>query len=261
MVGVTHSTPVPARFHHREQAGCDCPIHRGQPEFRDPFTAPLGYRFADDIHVEEISRERAQDVYAAHHSYMTSLPDINLAHHGLYYQDSLVGAITYRYPLLSKKAIHLDADGTVVPAPIDIDDELPRELRATARRVITETSSSDVDDRRVEQGDAFVEAARICLGVRMPNLASASLARSMDRFVDDHARDRDVEYLLTFIRADYDGAMVRALRDKGWRCIGYSAPSESGNRDGKAIREAYKWQFLCDLQPDGDQTTFARWSA
>lgn len=87
-------------FHHcpPATAGCDCPIHAGRE--REPFTAPLGHRFAADVSVEPIDRAVAARIYAAHHSYMAELPQINLCHHGLYYQDELIGAITYRYPQL-----------------------------------------------------------------------------------------------------------------------------------------------------------------
>lgn len=249
-------TAATQRFHHRTtESGCDCPIHRGRE--RDPFTAPLGYPFAGDVHVEPVNRDVAADIYAAHHSYMGDLPAINLAHHGLYYQQALVGAITYRYPLLHKKAVHYDPAGQLIPPPIDADD-LPAAIRPTARRIIPAVAPADVAEREVLDGDAFVEAARICLGVRMPNLASATLARSMEQFVRDHSH-RDVRFLLTFVRADYDAAMIRALRDKGWTCVGVAEPSEAGNRDPKAIRQAYKWQFLCPVSRSGEQAELGRW--
>lgn len=250
-------TSVTQAFHHRATgSGCDCPIHRGRG--REPFTAPLGLRFADQVHVEPVAREVAAAIYDAHHSYMSDLPQINLTHHGLYYQQALVGAITYRYPLLQRKAVHYDADGRLIAPPIDIDAELPKALRATAHRIISAADAADVAEREVVSGGAFVETARICLGVRMPNLASATLARSMERFAQDHGH-RDVRFLLTWVRADYDGAMIRALRDKGWACVGYSAPSEAGNRDPKAIRQRFKWQFLCPLASMGEQTTLEGW--
>lgn len=252
-------TATTDRFHHQQtsEGGCDCPIHRGRE--RDPFTAPLGMAFADQVAVEPVARDVAAAIYAAHHSYMTDLPEINLTHYGLYFQDALVGAITYRYPLLQRKAVHYDDAGRLIPPPVDVAGELPAVLRQTARRIIPDISPADVAEREIVNGGAFVEAARICIGVRMPNLASATLARSMERFVLDHGH-RDVRFLLTWVRADYDGAMIRALRDKGWTCVGYSEPSEAGNRDPKAIRQAYKWQFMCPLSRVGDQTTLEQWA-
>lgn len=251
-------TSATQTFHHSSAGqGCNCPIHLTR--HREPFTAPLGLRFHDHVHVEPVDRDVAASIYDSHHSYMTDLPDINLCHHGLYYQQALVGAISYRYPLLGRKAICYDQSGRLIPPPIDIDDELPEELHATARRIISDVDPQDVAERKVVSGGVFVEAARICLGVRMPNLASATLASSMDRFVQDHGH-RDVCFLLTWVRADYDGAMIRALRDKGWTCVGYSEPSEAGNRDPKAIRQAYKWQFLCPISVGGEQTTLGGWS-
>jgi len=36
----------------------------------------------------------------------------------------------------------------------------------------------------------------------------------METFAHEYATDYD--YLLTFVRADYDAATIRSLRDKGW---------------------------------------------
>nr|WP_225307767.1 MULTISPECIES: hypothetical protein [unclassified Haloarcula] len=107
-------------------------------------------------------------------------------------------------------------------------------------------------------GDTIVEAARICLGVRMPNLASAALACSQERFLAGD--DRDTRFLLTWVRSDYDGAMVRALKDKGWTCTGYREPGQASNREDKPIREHYKWRFLCPVETAREQSTLARWS-
>ena len=250
--------PAIGTFHHSgsdsEAGGCSCPIHRNRS--REPFTAPLGLAFADHVHVEPIPQQTAADIYAAHHSYMDGCPTVNLVHHGLYYQDELLGAITYRFPLLSKKAVRFDTDSELIPEPIDYDD-LPGPIRGTARRVLPSIETGDVADRRVIAGDSFVEAARICLGVRMANLASAALARSQQRFVRETVPglDADARYLMTFVRADYDGAMIRALRDKGWTCVGVSPPSQASNREETEIRKAWKWQFLCPIETVCEQTT------
>ncbi|WP_114578800.1 hypothetical protein [Saliphagus sp. LR7] len=252
------------QFHHcldtGDGSGCSCPIHRDRE--REPFTAPLGLSFADRVSAEPITRQQAATIYDAHHAYMDSLPSVNLAHHGLYYQNELMGAITYRYPLLSKKRLHFGPDGEVLPEPITDSDieRLPPELRATSRRIIPTVSAADVATTEVVSGETIVEAARICLGVRMANLASATLARSQERFVQSKACEDDVRYLLTFLRADYEGAMIRALRDKGWICTGWTKPSQAGNRDQKPIREHYKWRFLCPIEPTDSQSTFNRWS-
>ncbi|GCF15914.1 hypothetical protein Harman_38490 [Haloarcula mannanilytica] len=253
---MTHTASTqPQSFQHRPPTDgnqCSCPIHADS----DPFTAPLGVRFADHVAVEPIDRETAAAVYEAHHSYMGSLPFVNLAHHGLYFQDSLVGAITYRYPLISKKRIRYGVEGELCPGPVEIDD-LPAEIRSTARRVLPSTDTPVVDSE-VVAGDTIVEAARICLGVRMPNLASAALARSQKRFLAGD--DRDTRFLLTWVRSDYDGAMVRALKDKGWTCTGYREPGQASNREDKPIRERYKWRFLCPVETAREQSTLARWS-
>lgn len=256
----------PQQFHHcdREGAACECPIHRGRD--REPFTAPLGLPFASHVRVDPLTREQAADVYAAHHGYMDSVPNVNLAHHGLTYQRSLVGAITYRYPLLSRKRLYLGTDGTPIPEPMAAEDvrrALPEALHRTALETLALDRSDDCDvaETRVVSGDRFVEAARICLGVRMANLASASLACSQERFVRSNVCEPDVEYLLTFVRSDYDATMVRALRDKGWTCVGWTDPKQPGNRETRPIHERYKWTFLCPVETVEEQADLSRWSA
>ena len=155
---------------------------------------------------------------------MDDVPRTNLVHHGLcYQQDQLVGAITWRHPLIR---------------------------------------SLDYDDVRY-QGDEIVEAARVCIGVDFPNLASAALARSMEQFIRRHAHRRDIRLLLTFVRADFEGSMIKALRDKGWQCNGQTEPGQAGNRPDKVIREYPKWRFFCEvpMTRECEQATFERWSA
>ncbi len=121
------------------------------------------------------------------------------------------------------------------------------------------STDTPVVDSEVVSGDSLVEAARICMGVRMPNLASAALARSQEHFLQSD--DRNTRFLLTWVRSDYDGAMVRALQDKGWTCTGYREPGQATNREDKPIRERYKWRFLCPVDTAREQSTLARWSA
>lgn len=201
---ISTTTAVKDGFHFTQLSGkCHCPIHRGG----EPFTAPLGLRFADHVHVEPVDRHMAEAIYRAHHSYMSDIPRVNVTHHGLLYQNQLVGAITWRYPLLRS----LEYNGTQY------------------------------------RGDEIIEAARICIGVEMANLGSAALARSMERFIRQQARRRGIRLLLTFVRADFEGSMVKALRDKGWHCTGKTEPGQAGNRPEKEIRDHPKWRFLCEL--------------
>lgn len=203
----------------RASGGCDCPIHHDG----EPVTAPLGLRFAERVQIEAIPQHVAGAIYEAHHSYMDSVPLTNLVHHGLSYQGHLVGAITWRHPLIR---------------------------------------SLNHDETRYE-GDEIVEAARICIGVDFPNLASAALARSMDQFIRREARRRGIRLLLTFVRADYSGSMVKALRAKGWHCTGKTGTGQAGNRPDKPIRETSKWRFVCEVSSshDSTQTTVEQWSA
>lgn len=241
-------------FQHREVRGaCDCPIHTANPE---PFTAPLGLRFHDHVHIEEIKKSTAEGIYQAHHSYMDYVPEVNLSHHGIYYQDQLVGAITYRYPLISKKKLRYGSDGGLIPEEMSID-QLPPELQSRARSIIPRVSE-DIEKTEIISGDEIIEAARICIGVDMPNLASAALARSQDRFIEKYG-NRDIQVLLTWVRGDFSGSMVRALRDKGWTCTGFSTPNQASNRESKPIRERIKWRFLCPVEKISSQSTLSKW--
>lgn len=252
------TTPADAFQTHAptDAATCDCPIHADRA--REPFTAPLGMAFADAVHVEPIPERVAAAVYDAHHGYMDGTPLVNLTHHGLYFRGALVGAVTWRYPLLAHKRIHFDDGGRLVSPPLAIDD-LPAPIRPTARRVLSVEHAHPARSE-VVSGGAFLEAARICIGVPMPNLASASLARSQQRVVWDHAASEGIRYLRTLVRADFDAAMIRALRDKGWTCVGWSEPSQAGNRAQTPIRERYKWQFLCPVERVGEQMDLGRWA-
>jgi hypothetical protein len=254
------STAEPQTFHHvKQDDGCPCPVHRQQQS--DPFTAPLGMEFADDVSVETISARRAAAIYEHHHSYKDSVPEVNVTHHGLKYQGNLVGAITWRFGLGGKRAVRWDEDGDLLARPKSPSDyeELPAECRQTAHRIIPDVDMEDIESREVRYGDDFLIAARICLAVRMPNLASAALARSQEKVVTGYCESNDVDFLLTFVRGDFTGAMIRALRDKGWTCTGWSDPSEASNRDPLPIRDRYKWRFVCPVETVKKQSTLTDW--
>jgi hypothetical protein len=227
-----------------------------------PFTAPLGLRFRNDISIEPISQEKAESIYEAHHGYMSGqLHPANFTHHGIYYQD-LLGAITYRYPFFSSKRLHFDANGELVPEPYSEQDfqKLPDRIRGRAQRLLGDASESDVHRTEVVSGDKFGEANRICVGERMPNLASCSLARSQEYFVNSPDCPDDVEYLITYVVADFEGSMIKALRGKGWTCIGWSEPSRAGNREHKTIRDHYKWVFACPVTKIHQQMELDAWT-
>jgi hypothetical protein len=95
----------------------------------------------------------------------------------------------------------------------------------------------------------------------MPNLASAALARSQSRFVADYGDDLAMKFLITFVRSDYTGSMIRALRDKGWVCTGWTQLGQASNRQEKSIRDHYKWRFCCPVESIVEQTDLSRWSA
>lgn len=262
---VESESPDQTDFHHAKREGtageCTCPIHRGKNG--DPATAPFGMRFAQDLSVKRISRQRAGEIYRAHHAYMDDVPNRNLEHHAIEYRGETVSGITYRYPLLSRKRIYLSEDGNPIPEPrtkSDIRSALNPVLADTAINKLSlhRTTENDIDDVKVFIGDTIVEVARICIGVDMRNLASAALALSQERFVEGENCSEN-NFLLTFVRADYDATMVRALLDKGWRCVGWTRPSQAGNRENKEIRNHRKWTFLCPISTVKEQCELSQW--
>lgn len=190
---------------------CDCPIH----EDGEPPILPLGVEFSDRINIKEVEQEVARKIYESHHSYMPDVPEINKVHHGLYLDEHLVGAITYRHPFL--------------PC-IGADDG--------SRYGLT----------RQYSGEEVIEISRICIGVGMKNLASCSLAASQDEFLRNHPDEYGL--LKTFIRIDHTGSMLRALVDKGWHHGGICEPEQAHNREDKEIREWDKIRWLNELDPE-----------
>ncbi|MFD1643460.1 hypothetical protein [Halohasta litorea] len=252
----------PQAFQHQPHDGdCACPIHRNRQQ--DPFTAPLGLPFSNHVHVESIPQQWAVDIYDEHHGYMggSDLHNANFTHHGLFYQNNLTGAITWRYPPFSLKKLHFDTDGELMPQPYTESDfeKLPPEMEYQARDLFEDISEGDVGESVVLEGDKFAEANRICIGVKMANLASCSLAASQETFVDSEACPDSVEYLITFVRADFEGSMIKALRTKGWQCLGWSIPKQASNRDYKAIRDRYKWVFACPVETVREQAMLSDW--
>lgn len=253
------------QFHHVQSDAdtCTCPIHTQDTPI---FTAPLGYSFSDDVTVSQISKEAAKQIYQSHHSYMDgkSLHPAAGPHHGIYYQDTLVGAISYQAPF-GKRKLHWDHNGELIPRPTtDISiDSLPEEFQPRAKEFFEPSRPSDVAKTEVYGGTKIYEISRICIGVEMPNLASCSLAESQKTFVNESAPD-DTEYLLTFVRADYDASMVKALKGMGWSLTSISKPSRAGNRNHKSIRDQFKWVFMCPLEtaqlaPENIQSSIDQW--
>ena len=227
-------------------------------ESRSP--APLGLPFADHVSASPISADAAASIYDAHHAYISTLPEVNIQHHGLYFQGQLVGAITYRTPLGTRK-LFFDENDQLLPRPQsehDIDG-LPAPLQSTARVIVPEVAEDAIARTDVVGGRSIVEVARICLGVEMPNLASAALAASQERFVE-HTCSDDIDYLLTFVRADYTASMIRALRDKSWTSTGWPEPSQAGNRDDTQLRDRHKWRFLCPVERVHTQAGLSEWT-
>lgn len=210
---------------------CSCPIHAdGEPPI-----VPLGHDFAHRVTVEEIAREAAEQVYRAHHSYRPDTPSTNIVHHGIFVDGHLAGAITWRQPLLNGPKYGIRPNG-----------QLTREY-------------DEAVDTFVSEAGGYVEAARICIGVRFQNLASCGLARSMERFLEDHAKRLGATWLLTYIRNDHVGSMLKALYDKGWQFVGLTRKSSPpSNREEEDIHHWRKqrWVFpVADYRRHLDEPT------
>ncbi|WP_435181282.1 hypothetical protein [Halorussus sp. AFM4] len=217
---------------HTTDEDCSCPIHvDGKPQ-----ALPLGVPFADRVSIDpDLDREVAEAIYGHHHSYMDDLPDINICHHGILFDSDLVGAITYRAPLLGKLKVFEGPDG-----------QLTRD---------EETAQENGWEKHIICGGDIIEVNRICIGAPFKNMASCGLAASMDQFIIDHAARLDAEWLMTFIRVDHVGSMLKALMDKAWQMVGISQPKQAGNRPDKEIREWAKQRWLCHID---DVTTVSR---
>lgn len=248
-------------FQHKQMDGnCTCPIHRDGNI--SPFTAPLGMEFADEVWAEPITKQRAEEIYDAHHGYMSGdLHNATCANHGLYYQSNLMGAVTWRLPPFSRKSMNFDEEGNLVPEYYSDQklDDLPKAIRQRAKNLFGEVEKEDIHESRVMIGDEVVEANRVCLGERMANLASCAMARSQEFFVQSEACDSKVDFLITYVRADFNGSMIKALRDKGWTAISITPPSTPGNRETKEIHKHYKWCFACPVSKVMEQSELAQW--
>jgi hypothetical protein len=95
---------------------------------------------------------------------------------------------------------------------------------------------------------------------RDANLAAPVFLASQEQFVQSVACSDDTDFLLTFVRADYQASMIRALRDKGWTCTGWSKPSQAANRPDTQIRDRYKWRFLCPVDHIHTQAGLSEWT-
>jgi len=92
-----------------------------------------------------------------------------------------------------------------------------------------------------------MEVSRACIALDMPNLASCSMAKAQKKFVEDYARENDIEQLVTYVREDYDGTMFKALRGLGWQKDGVSKGHQAGNRPEREIRSYDKTRWVCPL--------------
>lgn len=239
---------------------CTCPIHQSETR---PFTAPLGLQFAGEVDARPIPESTAREIYDAHHSYMagSDMHSANIEHHGLFYRENLVGAVTYRAPL-GRRRLDWNDNGDLIPRPASELklDSLPSPVGERAKRFIDPPDENEVARSEVFGGTSIIEMNRICIGVDMPNLASAGLARSQDRFLNSDSCPEDTEHFLTLVRADFDASMIKALADRGWTLRSISEPTEAGNRDHKEINDRHKWVYICPVDNvQSQQKTLTSW--
>jgi hypothetical protein len=104
-------------------------------------------------------------------------------------------------------------------------------------------------------GESIIEVARVCIGVDMPNLASAGLRHSQKRFERHYAAENNIKLLVTFVRSDYDGGMIRALKSAGWKHDGTRETSQPSNRENAEIHEYDKERWLYHLDIDATTQT------
>ncbi|MDR5657665.1 hypothetical protein RH831_10805 [Halodesulfurarchaeum sp. HSR-GB] len=64
----------------------------------------------------------------------------------------------------------------------------------------------------------------------------------MDRLYSDEFPN--LQYLGTFVKSNFEGSMIKALRDKGWTLATLSEPSTPSNREEQEINSDFKWVFL-----------------
>lgn len=182
-----------------------------------PTPFPLGYSFANKVEVDEIDYRSAKQIYRAHHSYLPSGRDASPVRHGIYLGGNIVGAISYSNQF-GNHSIEVENSQVVPGCTVNY------------------------------QPDQILTISRICIGLDMPNLASCALAKSQDRFIEEYAREEGIRLLTTYVREDYQGSMLKALSDKGWRADGHiSRGHQAGNREEKYIWEYDKHRWVCEI--------------
>lgn len=209
------------------QSNCQCPVHRDG----EPGTVPLGIQFSERLDVRPIDQADANEIYENHHSYMGETHSANLAHHGVYVDDKLVVAMTYRYPLMSKFKVYTGPNGAVYR-----DDSRASREGAT---------------KHIVAGDELIEINRICVAVGMQNLASAAMSASVNYFLEHTGAEYEPSFLITYIREDHSGSMLKALQDDSphvglhtWQTAGTSVPRTSGNREETEINQWEKQRWI-----------------
>lgn len=221
----TQQSAQPLATHSQD---CSCPIH---DDGAVP-TLPRGIDFADRVTVAPINPSTAGEIYEAHHSYKPEMPNVTFddGNHGIYVGDHLVGAISYNYHIINKLKLYIEDNNSFHR---------------------NDSRGSD-EDKHILMGNRFAHVARICIGVDMHNLASCALAKSQEYFVEN--TDKDVDFLLTFIRGDHVGSMLKALNDKGWQLTGHTRSSTgSGNREETDIHNWTKQRWLCAIDDSLEQ--------
>lgn len=115
------------------------PIQNGFSDPPKPY--PLGWPLKDKVSIDPIRSDLANQIHAAHHSYVTE-PRYGVVNHGVFLRDELVGAITYDYMLASHPIHGYESDEYIEVARVTIANETPN---------LASCAMSQSQDRFVEE--------------------------------------------------------------------------------------------------------------
>lgn len=122
------------------------PVTNGFSDPPKPY--PLGFPIKDKVTVQEVRPRIANNVHRVHHSYVDSGRN-SMVHHGIFLQDSLVGAISYAY-MLSSEPIHgYESDEYVEVARVTVANDTPNLASCAMAQSQKQFVQEYVDDKDI----------------------------------------------------------------------------------------------------------------